>query len=278
MLNMSALISFLNSINSTGTTIDTDLYAFISAGQSNIDGRCALVDAPEWLDQDNPEIAKLKVWNSTQYNNFKLGVNTGSDNNAQTTWAFDMVFYHLYSEYKNRNLYLIKRSHGGTPIYIQPEGNEKGCWNVDFDSIPVGTPKLLQELEYKFNSGKTYIDNLGKTLSVKAILWYQGGTDVEIGGDAITDYKENFRNVINYIREDIVGDPTVPFLFVTQSHNSLTYNSVMESGQTELVSEMVNLYMVDAKDVVMQVDNIHINADGAEWVGTDAYDQLKLII
>jgi len=278
MLNMNnALISFLNSISNTGIT-DTDFYTFISAGQSNIDGRCALVDAPDWLDQNNPEISKLKVWNLTQYDNFKLGVNTGSDNNAQTTWAFDMVFYHLYSEYKNRNLYLIKRSKGGTPIYIQPEGNEKGCWNVDFDSIPVGTPKLLQELEYKFNSGKTYIDNLGKTLSVKAILWYQGGTDVEIGGDAITDYKENFRNVINYIREDIVGDPTVPFLFVTQSHNSLTYNSVMESGQTELVSEMVNLYMVDAKDVVMQADNIHINADGAEWVGTDAYDQLKLII
>jgi hypothetical protein len=52
----------------------------------------------------------------------------------------------------------------------------------------------------------------------------------------------------------------------------------MESGQTELVSEMTNLYMVDAKDVVMQADNIHISATGAEWVGTDAYNQLKMII
>jgi hypothetical protein len=273
----SSLISFLNSISITGST-DTDLYTFISAGQSNIDGRCDIVDAPEWLNQSNPEISKLKVWNSTQYDNFKLGLNTGSDFNAQTDWAFDMVFYHLYSEYKDRNLYLIKRSKGGTPIYIQPAGNEKGCWNVDFDNIPVGTPKLLQELEYKYNSGKTYIENLGKSLTIKAILWYQGGTDVEIGGDAITDYKENFRNVINYIRNTIVGVPTVPFIFVTQSHNSLTYNTVLESGQTELVSEMTNLYMVDAKDVVMQPDNIHINADGAEWVGTDAYNQLKLII
>lgn len=272
-----ALINFLSSTSSS-TPVDTDFYGFISAGQSNIDGRCALVDAPSWLDQSDPSIPTLKVWNSIQYDTFKLGVNTGSDNNAQTTWAFDMVFYHLYSAYKSRNLYLIKRSKGGTPIYIEPGGNPKGCWNVDFDNIPVGTPKLLQELEIKFDLAKTYITNIGKTLSMKAILWYQGGTDVEIGGAAITDYKENFRNVINYIRNDIVEDPNIPFIFVTQSHNSLTYNLVQETGQIELLSEMTNLYMVDAKDVVMQPDNIHINAAGAEWVGTNAYDQLKTII
>jgi len=269
-----SLISFLNSIK-PNSPVDTDFYGFLSAGQSNIDGRCALIDAPTWLDQSNPIIPKLKVWNSIQFDDFKLGVNTGSDNNAQTTWAFDMVFYYLYSNYKNRNLYLIKRSKGGTPIYIEPGGNPKGCWNTDFDNIPSDTPKLLQELKTKYDQAFSYINNIGKTINIKAVLWYQGGTDVEIGGDAITNYKNNFKNVINYIRNDIIGNSTVPFIFVTQSHNSTTYNATLEAGQIELLSEMDNLFMVDAKDAIMQIDNIHINSDSAEWIGEDAYNQLK---
>lgn len=273
-----SLIGFLNTLKYSGTTVTPStniVYTFIAAGQSNIDGRIPLVEAPSWLNQSNPSLSNVLMWDvsKNQFNTFKLGVNTGAAVNTSTTWAYDMVFYKLYSDYKNRPIYVVKRSQGGTPIYIDPS-NDKGTWNIDFDNIPVGIPKLTQELETRYINAKNYIQNFGKTVEVKAILWYQGGTDVQTAG-ALDQYKVNFTNVINYIRNTIIGVADTPFVFVTQSENSATYSTQLLQIQTELLSELSNMYMVDAKDVNMLVDNIHVDAAGCEWIGTENFNTIK---
>lgn len=275
----SSLIGFFNTLKHSGTTVTPILNivpTFVAAGQSNIDGRIPLVDAPSWLSQSNPSLSNVLMWDvsKNQFNTFKLGVNTGAAVNASTTWAYDMVFYKLYSDYKNKPIYVVKRSQGGTPIYIDPSNN-KGSWNTDFDNIPVGIPKLTQELETRYANAKTYIEGFGKIIDVKAILWYQGGTDVNIGSVALDQYKVNFTNVINYIRNTIIGVATTPFVFVTQSENSATYSEQLLQIQNELLVELSNMYMVDAKDVNMLVDGLHVDAAGCEWIGNENFNIIK---
>ena len=275
------ILDFLNTVPSgyTPTIPNNVITTFLTAGQSNMDGRNLLSVAPEWLDQDNPIIEKLKMWNvdNNQFDTYKIGVNTGANVNSSAYWGVDMSFYKLYSDYINHFMCTIKRTSGGTAIYNA--SNEKGCWNTDFANIPVGTPILLQELESRYNDAKLYAESFGKTLSVKAIIWFQGSSDVAIGSDAIIAYKENFRSVINYIRNTIVGNPLVPFIFGLQSHNSSQYNvPIMETGQLELLNEMSNLYLVDSRYLTMQPDLLHFDADSTTWYGTEVYNVLKDVI
>jgi hypothetical protein len=161
-----SLLSFFNSISggsSSSTTPSNNSFdVFISAGQSNIDGRNPIDEAPLWL--QSALVPRVKVWNNTagQFNDFKLGVNTGADWNATTSWAFDIIFYKMYRDYQSKDLYIVKRSKGGTPLFIDP-ANVKGSWNVDYDSFPVGLTKLSQDLETYFLNAKAYVNNSNKS-------------------------------------------------------------------------------------------------------------------
>ena len=274
------ITDFLNAIPSGYTSDNSnEIKTFISAGQSNMDGRNLLTVAPIWMDQSNPIIEKLKMWNvdNGQFDTFEIGSNTGANVNSSAYWGVDMEFYKEYSDYINHFICAIKRSSGGTAIYNA--ANDKGCWNTDFVNIPEGTPILLQELEARYNDAKSYAQSFDKTLSVKAVIWFQGSSDVALGNDAITAYKENFRSVINYIRNTIVGNSSVPFIFGLQSHNSSEYNvPIMEAGQLELLTEMTNLYLVDSRYLTMQPDNLHFDDVSTAWYGSEVFNVLKNVI
>ena len=132
------LYGFLNSMIKTVAPPTNVLTTFLVAGQSNADGRDLLVNAPIWLNQSNPTVTGVKMWDINvaphQFNDFKLGTNSGADVWTQTAWAFDMIAMHDYYSGKNIIPYMIKRTKGGTGIYIQ-SGDTKGCWNIDFTGI-----------------------------------------------------------------------------------------------------------------------------------------------
>jgi hypothetical protein len=271
-----SLLSFFNSISggsSSSTTPSNNSFdVFISAGQSNIDGRNPIDEAPLWL--QSALVPRVKVWNNTagQFNDFKLGVNTGADWNATTSWAFDIIFYKMYRDYQSKDLYIVKRSKGGTPLFIDP-ANVKGSWNVDYDSFPVGLTKLSQDLETYFLNAKAYVNNYGKTLNIKAFLWYQGGTDVQTSG-ALAVYKANLIALINRMRT-VFEAPNMPFLIVTQSDNSLTYSALLEQYQNEIKEELTNIFISSAQGTSMYEDNIHLNASGSVTVGERTFNILK---
>ncbi len=75
----------------------------------------------------------------------------------------------MYSDFANKNIYIVKRSKGGTPLLIDPL-NTKGSWNTDYASFPQGLIKLSQELETNFLNAKTFAENYSKTLNVKGML------------------------------------------------------------------------------------------------------------
>jgi hypothetical protein len=270
-----ALLSFFNSIsgeNSSSTPPSNNSFdVFISAGQSNIDGRNPLNEAPAWLQSMVP---RVKVWNNTtgQFNTFQLGVNTGSDWNASPSWAFDIVFYKMYADYKSKNLYIVKRSKGGTPLFIDT-ANDKGSWSVDYASFPSGLTKLSQELETYFANAKTFASNYGKTLNVKGMLWYQGGTDVQTTG-ALAVYKANLIALINRMRT-VFETPNMPFIIVTQAEYSLTYSALLEQYQNEISQELSNIYIVSANDATLYEDRLHLDAASSIRTGERVYNTLK---
>lgn len=274
---MNLTTAFLNTLSSGTPTnpVSNSVDVIVSAGQSNIDGRNPLIDAPVWLNQADPTISNVFVWDvsKSQFNKFKLGVNTGQAVNTSVTWAYDMIFYKLYADFLATPLYVIKRTQGGTPIFIDP-ANPKGSWNIDFASIPQGIPKLTQELEVRYNNAKNYLQNFNKTLNVKAILWYQGGTDVQTQG-ALAVYKDNFRDLINYFRNTIIQDPNVPFVFVTQSLESQTYHITLQTAQEELAVEMSNVYLVDASWATLYEDRLHLDSQSSIQLGQDNFDLIS---
>lgn len=270
-----ALFSFFNSIsgeNSSSTPPTNNSFdVFISAGQSNIDGRNPLNEAPTWLQSMVP---KVKVWNNTagQFNTFQLGVNTSADWNASPSWAFDIIFYKMYADYQNKNLYIVKRSKGGTPLFMD-SSNDKGSWNVDYASFPAGITKLSQELETYFTNAKAFANNYGKTLNIKAMLWYQGGTDVQTTG-ALAVYKANLIALINRMRT-VFESPNMPFVIITQAESSLTYSASLEQYQNEISQELSNIYIISANDATLYEDRLHLDAASSIMVGERVFNALK---
>jgi len=273
------LYGFLNSMIKTIPPPSNELVTFIVAGQSNADGRDLLVDAPSWLSQSNPTVTGVKMWDVNalphQFNDFKLGTNSGADVWTQTSWAFDMIAAHNYYVGKNTNVYMIKRTKGGTPIYIDPT-NTKGSWNVDFTGITAantGITILLRDLHWYYQSALTYATSVGKTLNVKAILWHQGESDYlpQAAADA---YYQNFKDVIYYIRNTIVGNATLPIVYGTIPHASGQYNATVETSQLLIAVEDVNAHVINLANATL-LDAYHLDATSSISFGDSVYDIIK---
>ena len=274
------LYGFLNSIGKQTSPPTNKLTTFIVAGQSNADGRVPLVNAPSWLNQSNPTVTGVKMWNINvtphQFNDFKLGVNSGADVWTQTTWAFDMEAMHDYYYGKNTTVYMVKRTKGGTPIYIDPT-NPKGSWNVNFTGITAantGITILLQDLQWYYQSAVTYATSVGKILDVKSILWHQGESDY-LPADAYNSYYQNFKDVIYYIRNNIVGNSTLPIVYGTVPHASGEYNVIVENAHLQIASEDVNAHCVNLANMTLLPDGLHLDSTSAIYFGDQVYNIIK---
>lgn len=272
------LYGFLNSMIKTVAPPTNVLTTFLVAGQSNADGRDLLVNAPIWLNQSNPTVTGVKMWDINvaphQFDDFKLGTNSGADVWTQTAWAFDMIAMHDYYSGKNVIPYMIKRTKGGTGIYIQ-SGDTKGCWNIDFTGITSMTTGnvLLRELHWYYQSAVTYATSVGKTLNVKAILWHQGETDYlpQAAADA---YYQNFKDVIYYIRNTIVENATLPIVYGTVPHASAQYNATVETAHLLVAVEDVNAHVINLANATL-LDAYHLDATSSISFGESVYDIIK---
>lgn len=224
---------------------DYDL--FIDAGQSNIDGRNVFSERPSFILSDG-KVPNCKMWNGSQFEDWQLGVNSGLIVPASTDWSFDCVCHYNISQSLSITPFIIKRSEGGTAI--EPNITTKGCWNVNFASIPSGEKILLQELEIKINAAKTYLDSIGKTYKFRGLIWHQGEAD-EYTIDGRNNYYQNFKAVISYIR-GIVSDPLMPVIFGMIPNASASYNLTIRNAQIQIDNEDANAYLVDLSDLTLQ--------------------------
>lgn len=274
------LLAFISSLQSGGgnvVPVVNEYEAFVTVGQSNVDGRVPLVDAPSWLDQANPVIPNVKMWDvdSGQFNNFKLGLNTGASWNATTAWALDMVAYKRIADFLGKSIYVVKRTEGGTPLFIDPT-NVKGTWNADYDNIPAGVPKLLQEWEQRVTAAKAQLNAVGKTLTFKSILWYQGGTDVQTAG-ALDVYEVNLIALINKMRT-FLELPNIPFFLITQSTTSVTFSAQLQTIQENVASTLNNVYIITAGALIMLSDNLHVGSESSIYLGETYFSQYTSLL
>ncbi|WP_285055124.1 sialate O-acetylesterase [Pedobacter ginsengisoli] len=242
-------------------------YGIIAAGQSNTDGRVLMVDAPIWLNQADPTLAGVKMWNrgSQAFADFKLGVNPGSDSNASTLWAYDMVVYQMLQDYLNDDIYVVKRTRGGCAI-SEFGTNGGGYWDAYFERVPSGVV-LMNSLEQQIRAAKA----ASSAFEFKAFIWHQGEGDY--ASPAQDDYYQNFKNVIAYVR-GIVDNPKLPVIYGSISTVSAQYSAVVKAAQVKIASEDPYCFFIDMGAAAL-LDSYHFNAASSISLGEQVFDLIK---
>lgn len=260
---------FFSSLNTSGgglpptppETYDFDI--FINEGQSNMDDRNEEVDLPSYF--PDGIVQGVNMWNKevSQFDTWEIGVNNGSYVNNLNYWGLDWVAHYNIRQALGRDYLVIKHTKGGTAIEIGV--NTNGCWNVDFDNIPDGEDKLLQELGTKIDTVTAYLDSLGKTYKFRGVLNHQSESDADGGTTAENNYYTNKINLIAYIRTK-VGDANLPYFMGTISESSASYSSIINAAKAQIASEQANTHLIDLSDQPLQ-DSYHFSPTGAITAG-----------
>lgn len=265
------------------TSIDAQEPAsvFITAGQSNADGRVFNSELPEYL---KAGYRHLHFKNVTRANNGVFEKRTFD--NPKARWAFcDVTNYHIEKALK-KDFYAIKCTYGGTSIDTAATVRTKPVWCAD-------SLWISQNAAYRgdINTGKSltksltggFSDCVDVTLAgieggfdVKAIMWHQGESDRK----KAANYYKNFKDMISFMRNAIYEktgkekDKNLPFIFGTVPHKSKQYSREVEEAQKRVASELPNVYCIDLGDAELGADNLHFDAAWTEYIGKLMYNKL----
>lgn len=111
------------------------------------------------------------------------------------------------------------------------------------------------------------------------LIWHQGESDSKYA----SDYYENLKGVINYVRHYLVQKTgkrryaKLPVLLGGISHASHDYRKEVEETQKRLAREDKHVYLIEVPDASLQQDHLHFDAAGAELLGHKMYQQLRLL-
>lgn len=254
---------------------------FITAGQSNADGRAWVNTLPDYL-KSEPEY--LNYANVTSTRTGKFGARDITSGNR---WAFcDVVNYYL-NNCIGEEFYSVKCTYGGTAIALGQTATKLPMWYADSTWLSENTAyeKIVNDtavgksLSLSLTDGlRMLIDSTLSKLSqgydVKAIMWHQGESDRK----ASEAYYDNFKTLIQYFRKSIFemtgdsADLTLPFIFGTVSHNSKQYSSGVEAAQWQVAKDLENVYGIDLSDAELMSDNLHFGAEWTEYIGKAMYN------
>lgn len=258
---------------------------FITAGQSNTDGRIGNELLPDYIQQNK---YKHCYWcyNSGAHNmegKFELFWPRIINKNKPGRWTYDTVTYYWLEQSLKQDFYVIKESLGGTAIDLSCGSNQKMYW--------CASPEYLDSVEASDKGGKSLLKALCENIDLaidnslskmdgkyefKAMLWHQGESDRH----ASRKYYENLKTMIAYVRQHLVektGDKRyaqLPILLGGISHKSRGWSQGVEDAQKRLQAEDKNIHIVPVENAPMQSDNIHFNAEGGELLGKKIYNKL----
>ena len=240
---------------------------FLVAGQSNTDGRVSGQQGDFYL--HNNLVNEVNVWNGTDvvpYNLTDFGQNGNGSSwvtqQSNGNYSFAHVALKNIAE-STPNVLVCQVTSGGTSIH--PVSFPRGCWNANYNSIPSGTPRLLEELENRFTSLSTYCNDNGITLNVLGLLWHQGEADSGYT-NAPENYLTNYSDLINRVR-DFTNSPRLPVFYGTINTSSTQFNSTIQQAQLSFADNDVDAYCIDNSDTPLLSDNLHFNAEGCNEFG-----------
>lgn len=248
----------------------------IVAGQSNTQGRVPSANFPaSYTDELGATVDYLDINNQIPLSKYcKNNINgTFSIYTKPSLWAYDAIVLSKLCHKLNDTVYMINYSLGGTAISVN--GNDAGgFWTPRFEDIdeynltkPDTNTKLCALFEQSIRTAKSLDNNF----EIRAFLWHQGEGDyMQIASE---DYYKNFIEVISYIR-GVVGNPTLPVIFGTISHNSAQYSSVVESAQIKIANEDPYAYVINMSTGTL-LDAYHFDAVSTEYLGTEMYKIIR---
>lgn len=282
---MRKLLFLLTLMISLSASAKKTIPVFITAGQSNTDGRIGNELLPDYIQQNK---YKHCYWcyNSGAHSmdgQFELFWPRIINKNKPGRWTYDAVTYYWLEQSLKEDFYVIKESLGGTAIDLSCGSNGKMYW--------CASPAYLDSVAASDKGGKSLLKALcenidlaiDKTLSkknakyeFKAMLWHQGESDRH----ASRKYYDNLKAVIAYVRQHLVektGDKryaNLPIILGGISHKSRGWSQGVEDAQKRLQAEDKNIHLVEVPNTEMQRDNIHFNAAGGEILGRKMYNKL----
>lgn len=251
---------------------------FITAGQSNADGRESVSKLPSYL---KGGYAYLNYANVTA-----AGDGTFGDFRFGKRFAFCDITNYYIEQALQADFYAIKCAYGGTAIDTAATYSQLPVWCADTAWIARNKAyrgdisegrSLTRSLAEGFDSCvDVTLSKLPGGYDVKAIMWHQGEGDRKQPGH----YYKNFKDMINYMRAAVYAktgrekDKTLPFIFGTVSHKSRQYSRGVEEAQLKVAAELPNVYCIDMSDAGLLPDVLHFDSAWTEYLGKQMYNKL----
>lgn len=257
---------------------------FITAGQSNTDGRVMNSQLPDYVRTHGYQHAYWcynNGWYSTHgvFEKFWPRIYHGDQPDK---WAYDAITYYYLDKSLKRDFYVIKESRGGTAISLRCPSDHDMYWSA--------SPDYLSSTKASDDGGKSLLkalcENIDRCIDTslrqkgkyefKALIWHQGESDRK--DDA--HYYENLKAVVAYVRHHLVEKTgnkkyaKLPVVVGGIAHASQGFSKGVEAGQRRLQQEDPNVHFVEVPDATLQSDMMHFDAKGAELLGRKVYNKL----
>jgi peptidoglycan/xylan/chitin deacetylase (PgdA/CDA1 family) len=259
---------------------------FITAGQSNADGREFNSHLPSYLLQNG--YRHLHYTNCTSVCDGTF--TTRSFNDKKGRWAFCDVTNYFIDRAIGSDFYSIKCTYGGTAIAPGVTPAKRPIWYADEAYIDTarayrngtvgnGTSLTKSLTEGFAQLADVTLSKLPGGYDVKAIMWHQGESDRHAG----KEYYANFKKMIAYMRNAVYRktgkekDKHLPFILGTVSHKSRQYSEEVEAAQLRVAQEDEDVYAIDMSQAGLLPDHLHFDSVWTEYLGKKMYNVLVQI-
>lgn len=267
---------------------------FIYGGQSNASGVERVDNMPEYMEAAEYPYSPYKYlrWVDITGNPNTNLFGERIFNSSHDRYAFCDITNYWIDKSSTQDFYAIKCAKSGTAIAPYVTSERLPVWYADAQWLSTHNAYKGEDIsldEFRDNNSlaknltegftslvEQCLANIEQGYDVKAIMWHQGESD----RNAASDYYNNFKTFIIYIRESIykktgdVSDLSLPFIFGTISHNSTQYNMEVEQAQLSVAKDLKNVYYIDMSEAPLRSDNLHFNCLSIDYLGINMYNKL----
>lgn len=227
---------------------DSPVELWIIAGQSNAGSGASLSQFTKYNDIEN---IYTKTWNVVDNAFYVSNTVIGRHENPKQNTSAGILFpFSRLRANANRHCYFVHYWVNGTPIF---NDGTTANWNVN--AFGGQYSNLLSYID----SSIAWLQAREISYVFKGIIWFQGEGDASITERQLA-YKQNTIDLINGLRNHIGATTTIYIGKISTANGS--YSGNIRTYQSELASELDNVYLIDTDGMNYNVDGIHLSAQG----------------
>ncbi|MFT3751796.1 MAG: polysaccharide deacetylase family protein [Paludibacter sp.] len=267
-------------------------HVFITAGQSNTDGRVNNKLLPDYIKAMATDTVNFT---KGSYQFCKISQNSHAGTFApywpagrisEGMWTYDAVTYYQIEKALQENFYVVKYAVGGTSIQYPNDTASGRYWSANPEWIKntrsyeqKGNSLLLSFTEGIDAAIDQTLSKLANGYQIDAFLWHQG----ESNDMYATRYYDNLNTLISYVRTHLTEKTgkdysKLPFVFGTIPTSNRHYRVEVEAAMNRIANEDPNAYLVDMSNGELQKDRTHFTEKSAEYLGNEMYKILEKVL